>query len=153
MVADSAIGAGLASKPQLTEQVQRFADRKGGRAAAAVVVEADGRAESAFESVSRYRLLRAGLPRPELQVSVGNYRVDFLWKEQRVIGEADGLAKYGTEDAQVRAKIRAERKRQRELEEAGYEIVRWLWDEIWHTPDVVAARIRRTFDKTARNPG
>jgi very-short-patch-repair endonuclease len=103
--------------------------------------EADSRAESAFESVSRYRLSLGGLPRPEPQARIRKYRVDFLWRDQRVIGEADGLAKYGTDERTVRARLRAERLRQRELEDAGYVFVRWMWEEIWHTPELVIDRI------------
>ena len=60
---------------------------------------ADGRAESPLEPVGRWRLHRAELPAPELQVVLGNEygplgRVDFYWPEYRTVGEADGLLEY-----------------------------------------------------------
>lgn len=63
-------------------------DRRALRDALAV---ADGRSESPLESSSRGVMLRAGLPRPELQVwltdrSGRSHRVDFLWPQPRVIG-------------------------------------------------------------------
>jgi very-short-patch-repair endonuclease len=147
VVADSALRASATTPEELAHQLDSVRRRKGAPAAAFVVAEADARAESAFESVSRYEFLVAGLPRAEPNAWIGNRRVDFLWERYRVIGEADGLGKYGTDEAEVRAKIRAERERQRQLEDAGYVFVRWLWDEIWYRPHVVVARV---MDKLRR---
>ena len=60
---------------------------------------ADPRAESPLESASRGFLHEAHLPLPELQAWIcgadgRTYRVDFLWRDRRVIGEADGWVKY-----------------------------------------------------------
>jgi very-short-patch-repair endonuclease len=71
------------------------------------------------------------------------YRVDFLWRAQKIIGEADGLAKYGSDEKAIRANLKAERVRERELQDAGYSIVRWMWDDIWFTPETVVAQISR----------
>jgi len=46
-------------------------------------------------------------------------------RDTRVIGEADGWSKYGTTDSGVRAHLTAERERQRDLEGAGWQVVRW----------------------------
>jgi very-short-patch-repair endonuclease len=143
VVADSAIAQRLLDRATLTARLAEMGRCQSRKLAEVVAAEASGLAESAFESVSRYRLLRGGIPRPELQARLMNYRVDFLWRAQAVIGEADGLTKYGTDERTVRARIRAERERQRALEDAGYIIVRWLWDEIWNTPQIVVERLRR----------
>jgi very-short-patch-repair endonuclease len=119
---------------------------KGTAAAAFVAAEADPRSETAFESISRYEFIVAGLPRPEPNVWIGKRRVDFLWERYRLIGEADGLGKYGKDEAEVRANIRAERERQRELEDAGYVFVRWLWEEMWYRPLVVVARVLKKLE-------
>jgi len=61
---------------------------------------ADPLAESVLESRSRVLFDRLGLPAPELQLEVvdehGRFvaRNDFTWRRQRVVGEADGRAKY-----------------------------------------------------------
>lgn len=57
---------------------------------------ADGRAESAGESRSRWVMRVAGLTAPELQVWIRDgdgfaARVDFLFREQRVVVEFDGM--------------------------------------------------------------
>lgn len=106
---------------------------------------ADGRSESPLESASRGMMIDARLPRPELQQWVTDddgrsWRVDFLWRGHRVIGEADGWVKYETiED------LRAEKVREDALRRAGWTIVRWTSDELWSTPMLVIARIARAL--------
>jgi hypothetical protein len=98
-------------------------------------------AQTPLETLSRLRLVRAGLPEPELQVpyydDVGLIGfVDMTWRSWRVIGEADGAVKYASRDDLVAEKVREDRLRRR-----GYAVVRWTWDEIWRDPARVAARV------------
>lgn len=91
---------------------------------------AEPASESVLESVSRLRMHQAGLPAAECgQPVVGadgrRYWVGFLWRDRRVIGEADGLLKY--EDIGA---LRAEKIRQEALERAGYRVVRWRWSDV-----------------------
>ncbi len=147
-VADSALRLGSVDRSELRDQLVAVPrNGKGVTAARFVVAKADPRAETAFESVSRYEFITAGLPSAELNAWIGNRRVDFLWEQFRLIGEADGVWKYGRTEAEVRASIRAERERQRTLEEAGYDVVRWLWREIWFEPEVVVARVLRKLEE------
>jgi hypothetical protein len=106
---------------------------------------ADARSESPLESASRGVVITARLPRPELQQWITDsegrsWRVDFLWREHRVIGEADGWVKYESV-----ADLRAEKVREDALRRAGWTIVRWTSDELWRTPEVVVARIARAL--------
>lgn len=98
--------------------------------------------ESPFESSSRGHILRSRLPPPELAVplrgaSGKRYYADFLWRQHRLIGEADGWSKYRTGIATPDA-LRAERERPRDLEAAGWRFVRW---DPADPPRVVIARI------------
>ena len=56
-----------------------------------------------------------------------------------MLGEADGIGKYGADDAGVARALRAERLRQRDLEDAGWTVVRW--DSAEH-PRSVLRRLR-----------
>ncbi len=148
VVADSALRQRLASLDDLGQQLAAVPENgKGAGRATLVVSEADARAETAIESISRYEFIAAGLPRAALNSWIGNRRVDFLWERYKVIGEADGIGKYGKTEEQIRTNLRAERLRQRQLEDAGYMFVRWLWDEIWNTPHVVVGRVLRELEK------
>jgi len=94
----------------------------------------DAASESPLESRSRGHMILAGLPPAQLGAEVvgasgRHYWVDFLWAERGLIGEADGIGKYGTSEAEVRAALRAERERQADLESAGYRFVRWTSSE------------------------
>jgi hypothetical protein len=86
-------------------------------------------AESALESRSRGWFLVAGLPALDIGVAIAvsdrTYWADFCRRDARLIGEADGWSKYGTTDSGVRARLAAERQRQRDLECEGWQVVRW----------------------------
>jgi hypothetical protein len=86
--------------------------------------------ESPLESRSRGWMVLEGLPRPELAYEVRGrsgtrYFADFAWPRLRVLGEADGSGKYGADADGVTAALRRERRRQRDLEDAGWTFVRW----------------------------
>ena len=120
-------------------------------AAREAVLFADGRAESALESVGRWRMHEAELPPPDLQVLISDEdgpigRTDFCWAAHRTIGEADGFAKYRSADGSADfAALRAEKLREDRLREAGFEVFRFTWVEAVHRPAVIAMRARRAF--------
>jgi hypothetical protein len=107
----------------------------------------DARSESPLESVSRAIMHEHELPPPEPQVvikvdPVTGYRLDFFWKEQGVVGEADGMNKY--DDI---AALRAEKVRQERLERLGLTVVRWNWREMMVETDTTITRIRRALNR------
>ncbi|MFD4469918.1 hypothetical protein ACFWPA_16685 [Rhodococcus sp. NPDC058505] len=118
---------------------------------------ADGRSESVGETRSRALLVREQLPLPDLQPELHSHkgvllgRVDFLFNG--VVGEFDGLSKYGRlvpdgtlpEDVLV-----AEKKREDAIRDAGWQVVRWTWEELT-TPEVIADRIRRALNRARRS--
>jgi hypothetical protein len=78
-------------------------------------------------------------------------RVDFCWKEQRTIGEFDGKIKYGKlrkpgqslEDA-----IFAEKLREDSLRDLGWQIVRWIWADLYRR-GVIRDRVLRAFARAS----
>ena len=114
-----------------------------------MVAFSDARAESVLESISRVAFHEQGLPPPILQAWVGDAeemigRADFLWRDHRTIGEADGAIKYA-DPSRARAQLR----RDTRLRQAGFEVVHFTWDEIIHEPRQVAASIRAAFRRLA----
>ncbi len=109
----------------------------------------DGRRESVLESRSAITFGAFGLPAPIPQAVIldrnGNFvaRVDFLWREYGVVGEADGAGKYRGDDP-VRV-IREEKDRQALLEALGLVVVRWDWRHLFGEPPEVVVRLRRAF--------
>jgi very-short-patch-repair endonuclease len=66
------------------------------------------------------------------------------WPGLGVIGEADGVMKYGSADDLIAEKAREDR-----LRALGLMVVRWTWDEIRANPAQVAERIRRAARRAA----
>ncbi|MEX2289465.1 MAG: hypothetical protein WD794_03950 [Mycobacteriales bacterium] len=147
--ADAALRRG-ASPEELLEALEACARWPGIDRARRAVGFADGRAESALESLGRVRFDEQGLPPCDLQVVLGDTdgpiaRVDHYWEAHRTIAEADGALKYVTA-----ADLFAEKRREDRLREAGFEVVRYTWDEALRHPELVAVRIRQAFVRYAR---
>jgi hypothetical protein len=144
VVADSALNQEKTTKPELLQALERSTGWPGVRQARRALEFADERAESPLESAARVVFAEAGLDPPELQVTIHGEqgqqfaaRVDFLWRAQKVIAEADRLVKYNDRDDLLN-----ERERDHQLREAGYIAVHFTWREIFQTPELVIARIR-----------
>jgi hypothetical protein len=111
---------------------------------------------SAGESLSRHLMWTQHLPEPTLQFEVrdewGNLLgiTDFAWPNHGLLGEFDGMQKYGRllkegetpGDAVEREKKREDRLR----EQTGWLMVRLIWAELFH-PGRTAAKIRRQLER------
>ncbi|WP_072814480.1 hypothetical protein [Rhodococcus zopfii] len=133
------------------------AQRCGVASARRVVALLDGRSESPGESLGRLRLRSAGIPEPNLQRELftpdGTFvaRVDFFREELGVVGEFDGMGKYGAGDpASTAESVRREKLREDAIHDLGFEVVRWTWPELFRF-DVVADRFARAVER-ARHP-
>lgn len=99
-------------------------------------------AQSPLESLSRLRLVRAGLPEPRLQVPLHDALgligvVDMLFDDLGVVGEADGAGKYASREDLVR-----EKKREDRIRALGFPVVRWDWKAASGSMHDVAAELR-----------
>ncbi|WP_304050085.1 endonuclease domain-containing protein [Jatrophihabitans endophyticus] len=137
VAADAAMHEGLAGRDTLDKELEDAVGWPGVRQAREVLALADGRAESPLETLVRLALHDSGFPPPELQVSIGGYRVDMLWPEQRLIVEVDGLAKYSDES------WRREKRREQVLRALGYRVERVTWDDLHRRWPATVARLRR----------
>lgn len=135
---------------EIRGRISRHVRRPGIRRVRRVTPLVNPAAESALESISRWHMHRARIPAPELNVDVlgsdgKNYRADFYWKAQRVIGEADGMGKYMTiED------LHAEKRRHLALEQAGWRVVRWDWQQALWQPRQVVSLVRAALEMPSR---
>ncbi|WP_052591403.1 hypothetical protein [Luteipulveratus mongoliensis] len=136
---DHALREGVCTRDQLVVELRRIPSHTPGLSDCRNLVDiVDPMAASPGESLSRGQMFLLRFPRPRLQVAhhdgrglIGN--VDFDW--DGVVGEFDGLTKYGTEFAQtpeemqeilVREKLREDRLRAR-----GPKVARWLWADAY----------------------
>jgi very-short-patch-repair endonuclease len=112
------------------------------------VARADPRLETVLEAISWNGFIDAGLdlPTPQAEITGASgrrWRVDFLFGD-RVIGECDGALKYSESSALWR-----EKKRQEDLEQAGYIVVRWTWEEMLYRPWEVMRRILHALERAS----
>lgn len=127
------------------------------RQARRAVAFLDPRSESVGESASRVRLHVDGLPAPELQHDIRDShgelvaRVDFLWQEQRTVGEFDGKVKYGrlVKPGQSAEQVLFEEKVREDLiRDCGFQVARWIWRDIYR-PGIIRDRVLRAFARTS----
>lgn len=159
VVADAAVGLLGGDKDVLLRRMDQMRDWRGARAAGRVTEFADGRSESVGESRTRVLFELNGLPRPRLQVLIVDSttgavvgRVDFLFDEEKTIGEFDGRVKYRAvpEDGlSAEDVVWREKRREDAFRDLGYEVARSIWDDLRH-PQLVVARYRRCFERAAK---
>lgn len=152
IAADGALHLGL-RRTEL-ERVAHFCARwSNGHQALMAVGFADGRAESAAESLARWVCAQEEkLPEPELQVDLYDAaghigRVDLLFRRFRVVLEVDGYIKYTDPwcgDAQEA--LREQHAREARLRLAGWIVVRTTWHELVHDPAGFIGRLWAAFD-------
>ena len=89
----------------------------------------------------------AGLPAPEVNVRLGPYEVDFLWRDLRLIVETDDIATHHTRRA-----FAADRRRDVELSMSGYLVLRFTWADVVERPEWVVAALRYAVSSRASSP-
>jgi very-short-patch-repair endonuclease len=86
---------------------------------------------------------RHGLPRPEVNARVGPYWVDFLWRDRRLIVEADSYRYHGTRSA-----FESDRERDVQLRLMGFTCLRFTHRQVSHA-DAFAATLKKILAATA----
>jgi len=89
--------------------------------------------ERRFLSICR----RHRLPAPEVNVWIGAFEVDFLWRERCLIVETDGFRHHGTRTA-----FEADRPRDARLGVLGYLVLRFTHRQVVEDADGVASTLR-----------
>lgn len=88
-----------------------------------------GRSRSELELRARTLLVEAGLPTPSMNPVICGYEVDLAWLRERVIVELDGWEHHRTRRAFER-----DRRRDAELQAAGYRVARFTWRQLRDEP-------------------
>jgi very-short-patch-repair endonuclease len=124
-------------------------ERRWPRATAAndLLLLLDRNRESGLESRSAVVMHQYGLPRPRTQVRILDRdgrvvaRVDFAWMDHGVVGEADGLVKYG----EARS-VAEEKQREARLQALGLVVVRWTARHLHGDPPLLVAQLRAALE-------
>jgi predicted transcriptional regulator of viral defense system len=125
------------------EVLSRAAGRRGAPVLELVLAEYDGPTLTEEELEERFFMLcrEAGVPRPSVNVwmTLGDgvaYKADFMWRAARLIVETDGWGSHGTRQA-----FEHDRRRDRLLILAGWQVVRFTWRDVERGPDEVRATL------------
>ena len=89
----------------------------------------------------------AGLPEPETQVRLAGYRVDFLWRDERVVFEIDGYTFHTSRSAFDR-----DRRKDLALKRAGYDPNRVRRDQVKYEPMTVLAHVAGALARATGRP-
>ena len=146
------IDAGLAKRLLTRRDMEAVVSRHRGYRGVARLAEILGdesamtitrsRAEKAF-----LKLIRdARLPLPEVNVRLGPYEPDFLWREQRLIVELDSYGFHGGPGA-----FQNDREKDLFYRDAGFDVLRPTRAHVIHQPAVVLVRVVRAL--ALRAPG
>jgi very-short-patch-repair endonuclease len=103
------------------------------------------RTRTELEAMFMTLVRRHRLPRPEVNVQVDRYEVDFLWRAQRLIVEVDGWESHGTRSA-----FEEDHARDARLKLLGFEVLRFTWRQIQTDARTVAATIRALLASNQR---
>lgn len=109
-----------------------------------VIDESDEGAESPWETRTRLALVRAGLPRPDTQVTIrdaGRFvgRVDMVWEQWRVVVEYDGDHHFEPEQRN------RDVERWNALEAAGWRVIRVKARQLLYGRQTLIAQITRVL--------
>ena len=83
---------------------------------------------------------RYGLPKPEVNVEIGQYEADFVWRDLGFVVETDGYKYHRGQQA-----FREDRRRDLELRSLGYEVQRLSDEQVDEEPQRVAAILREVL--------
>jgi very-short-patch-repair endonuclease len=137
---DLALRARLVSIAKLLAYIVSHPRAKGIARLRRVVELAEPKTESAMETRLRMLLVLAGLPRPEVQVSIRDgegrlLRPDLLYRDKRLAIEFDG--------GNHRDRLVDDDRRQNRLINAGFRLLRFTAADVYRTPELVVIQVRR----------
>ena len=143
VAADMFLHAGRVSMADLRAYVAEHPGAKGIARLRRAAELAEPKAESAMETRLRMLLVLAGLPRPEVQVSVhddrGSFlgRPDLLYRDQCLAIEFDG--------GNHRDRMVEDNRRQNGLIGAGFRLLRFTAADVYRSPHAVAMQVRHSL--------
>ena len=89
-----------------------------------------------------------GIPKPEVNVRVGAYTVDFMWREAGLVVEVDGYRYHSDRET-----FKSDRARDRDLGSRGIDVLRFADRELAGDDRAVARSLRTHLHRRLRNRG
>jgi hypothetical protein len=145
---DSALRMGTVSKGQLEDICLRWVGRPGVRLLSKATPLSAVGSDSPLETRIRLVLIGGGLPEPTLQIVVvvdgDTYRIDMGYLGPQVAVEGDGRDPHERPDALFK-----DRQRQNALTNAGWQPLRFTWDDVINRPAYIVATVAKALSKAS----
>jgi very-short-patch-repair endonuclease len=137
---------GLARPRDVLALLERSPGRRGAALLRTLLRDGAERAVTRSEAEDRLlALLRAaGLSPTAVNVRVASHEVDAVWHPERLVVEVDGYAYHAS-----RAAFERDRRRDADLQAAGYRVIRVTWRQLAEEPHALVARLAQAL---ARGP-
>ncbi len=126
----------LVTESALMRLLQECSGRRGARPLARALRIEPALMRSRAERILRQLVAAARLPRPQYNARVCGHEVDALWREARLVVEIDGFAYHSG-----RAAFERDRRRDADLTQAGFRVLRLTWRQLTEEPEAVVARL------------
>ncbi len=135
---DEAVAMGLMTRAAVRATLRANPRRPGCARLRALADEGRGATMTRSEAEERFLGLirRAGLPAPLVNVKLGRWEADFLWRAERVVVEIDGHAYHAARTARER-----DHRKDAELQSSGYFVIRISARHLKHHPEEVLTRV------------
>src|SRR3954471_10430369 len=128
------------SDRSLDEQFKRYPHHPGVKALKQATLTDPALTRSDAERRLVDLIRKAGLPPPETNTRIAGHEVDMVWRAHRLVVEVDGYAYHGT-----RAAFERDRRRDADLQAAGFRVLRITWRRLQDEPLAVAAALGRAL--------
>jgi very-short-patch-repair endonuclease len=132
-------------QPVYRQAVRRALDRC--LISSADLKKEDDLTRSELERIFLSLCRRHHLPQPEVNVRVGPYEVDFLWRDRGLIVETDGFRHHSD-----RIAFERDRARDAHLQSLGFRVVRFTHRQVTENRSAVVAALRRLLDQSSLAP-
>jgi len=131
-----AYGWRLTSHRDLTSVLNRAGGTRGAALLRSVIDTGPRLTRSEAEARLLALIRAARLPAPAVNARIAGHEVDFVWRHARLAVEVDGYAFHSS-----RAAFERDRRRDGELQAAGWRVLRLTWRQIVEQPEAVVALV------------
>jgi very-short-patch-repair endonuclease len=137
---------GLVDAGNLREELEALTPRPGlGRLKAILDVRTFAVTDTVLERRFLAIVRRAGLPKPQTQVRLNGFKVDFYWPQLKLVVETDGLTYHRTPAQQAR-----DRERDQAHLAAGLTPLRFTNQQVRYAPRAAQATLEAVVDRIRR---
>lgn len=140
-----ALSRGLVREPALLTMLQQHPGLRGAGVLGALLDAGPTHTRSEAEDRFLALMQEAGLPRPQVNVKVASYEVDFHWPAAALVVEVDGIRFHLS-----RAAFRKDRRRDAELIRTGLRVLRVTWDQLTDERVALAVLVAQALGPPAR---